>query len=105
MKLSGPKPLNAVSQLSAVSRLWRNAAMLGLRGATMPQPKIPTLRTAPALHRVGIVPQLSLGRGGKVEGSRGRGEDRLIGSGATGPLRIIPADASSPSPRPPDARA
>ncbi len=38
----GPKPSKGSSQLVAVSRLAWNAWTLGERGATAPQPKIPT---------------------------------------------------------------
>ena len=44
-KLSGPKPLKGDSQLSEEARLRSNASMSLERGATTPQPKIPTLRT------------------------------------------------------------
>src|SRR5947199_1367192 len=42
-KLSGPNPLNGVSQLSAEARFLRNASRLRQRGATTPHPKTPIL--------------------------------------------------------------
>src|SRR5688572_2277297 len=43
-KLLGPKPSKGVSQLSELARFLANASTLGERGATIPHPKIPTLR-------------------------------------------------------------
>src|SRR5690349_9431917 len=42
-KLSGPNPLNGVSQLSAEARFLRNASRLRQRGATTPHPNTPIL--------------------------------------------------------------
>src|SRR5512139_3317064 len=41
MKLSGPKPLKGVSQVSAEARLAAKASMFGDLGATTPHPKTP----------------------------------------------------------------
>src|SRR5947209_12439759 len=60
-KLSGPKPLNGSSQLSVEARFSAKAAILGERGATMPQPKIPTRRNrGPSPSETRIVPQAVL---------------------------------------------
>ena len=56
-KLSGPKPLKGYSQLSVDARLAANASMLGERGATTPQPKIPTLRKTDPSFEARILPQ------------------------------------------------
>src|SRR6218665_1599422 len=44
-KLLGPKPPNADNQLSDEARFFSKDSMFRDRGATTPQPKIPTLRT------------------------------------------------------------
>src|SRR3954454_14358737 len=56
-KLLGPKPSKGVSQLSADARFFANASPLGERGATIPHPKIPTLRRADPSFRRAILSQ------------------------------------------------
>src|SRR5436309_11394807 len=72
-KLSGPKPLNGSSQLSVDARFSAKAAILGERGATMPQPKIPTRRNrGPSpLRNPWIVPQPADGGSENRSGASG----------------------------------